>query len=83
MALGIGNRVIEKMMSALTVDEQTNYFPWYHYPAGHFSTPSEFATALTSMVSIASSTMSSSSGSGGGASGGGGGGGGGASGGAG
>jgi uncharacterized membrane protein len=82
MALGIGNKVVEKMMSALTVDEQTHYFPWYHYPAGHFSTPSDFASAISSMVSIASSTMSSSSGSGGGASGGGGGGGGGASGGA-
>ncbi|OGB63752.1 MAG: hypothetical protein A2Y94_05585 [Caldithrix sp. RBG_13_44_9] len=82
MALGIGNHVVEKMMSALTADQQTHYFPWYHYPPGNFTTPSDFASALTSMVTIASSTMSSSSGSGGGASGGGGGGGGGASGGA-
>jgi uncharacterized membrane protein len=82
MALGIGNKVVEKMMSSLTVDEQGYYFPWYHYPAGSFTTPADFATAISSMVSIASSTMSSSSGSGGGSSGGGGGGGGGASGGA-
>jgi uncharacterized membrane protein len=82
IALGIGDQVIKKMMSALTIDQQTAYFPWYHYRAGEFTTPSDFASALTSMVTIASSTMSSSSGAGGGASGGGGGGGGGASGGA-
>ena len=58
------------------------YFPWYIYPHGAYASPAEFATAISSVVQIASSTMSSSSGAGGGASGGGGGGGGGASGGA-
>ena len=82
LALGISNQVVEKMMKSLNVDQQTRTFPWYRYQPGHFTSPSDFASALTSMVSIASSTMSSSSGSGGGASGGGGGGGGGASGGA-
>lgn len=82
LALGISNNVVEKMMNSLNVDQQTRSFPWYRYQPGYFTSPSDFASALTSMVTIASSTMSSSSGSGGGASGGGGGGGGGASGGA-
>lgn len=82
VALGVGNKVIEKMMRSLSVDEQHHYFYWYHYPRGRFASPADFAGAITSMISMASSTMSSSSGAGGGASGGGGGGGGGASGGA-
>jgi len=82
VALGVGNKVIEKMMLSLSVDEQHHYFYWYHYPVGRFASPADFASAITSMISIASSTMSSSSGAGGGASSGGGGGGGGASGGA-
>jgi uncharacterized membrane protein len=82
IALGLGKKVIEKILLSVPSDQQTSYFPWYHYPHGAASSPAVFATAVSTMVSIASSTVSSSTGSGGGASGGGGGGGGGASGGA-
>ncbi|UCF64880.1 MAG: DUF2207 domain-containing protein, partial [bacterium] len=82
MALGLGKKQIEKMMLTVPAGQQHGYFPWYHYPHGGYASPMEFATAVSTMVSIASSTVSSSTGSGGGASGGGGGGGGGASGGA-
>jgi uncharacterized membrane protein len=82
IALGLGKKVIEKIMLSIPADQQASYFPWYYYPHGAASSPATFATAVSTMVSIASSTVSSSTGSGGGASGGGGGGGGGAAGGA-
>ncbi len=82
MALGLGKKEIEKIIMTVPEDQQRAYFPWYHYPAGAHVTPADFASAVSSMVSVASSTVSSSTGAGGGASGGGGGGGGGASGGA-
>jgi uncharacterized membrane protein len=82
MALGMGKKQIEKMMMAIPADQQQAYFPWYVYPHGGFASPEQFATALSTIVNVASSTVSSSAGAGGGASGGGGGGGGGASGGA-
>jgi uncharacterized membrane protein len=82
MALGLGKRDIEKIIGTVPENQQQAYFPWYHYPAGAYASPAEFATAVSTMVSVASSTVSSSTGAGGGASGGGGGGGGGAAGGA-
>jgi uncharacterized membrane protein len=82
LALGVGQKAIKKMMESIPEQQQAHYFPWYAYPHGAYTTPADFATAISSVVQIASSTMSSSSGAGGGASGGGGGGGGGASGGA-
>jgi uncharacterized membrane protein len=82
IALGLAKKDIEKIMVSVPADQQTSYFPWYYSPAGAYSSPATFATAVSTMVSIASSTVSSSTGSGGGASSGGGGGGGGASGGA-
>ncbi len=82
LALGIGNKAIEKMLASVTPDQHATYFPWYHVPPGSYTSPADFSHAISTMVSIASSTVSSSTGSGGGASGGGGGGGGGASGGA-
>jgi uncharacterized membrane protein len=82
MALGLGKKQIEKMMMAVPANQQQTYFPWYVYPHGGYASPEQFASAVSTMVTIASSTVSSSAGAGGGASGGGGGGGGGASGGA-
>jgi uncharacterized membrane protein len=82
IALGVGNKVIRKLIDAIPADQHTTIFPWYCYGSGITPSPADFASAVTSMVTIASSTMSSSTGTGGGASGGGGGGGGGASGGA-
>jgi len=82
LALGVGQKAIKKMMESIPEQQQTHYFPWYTHPHGAYASPADFATAISSVVQIASSTMSSSSGAGGGASGGGGGGGGGASGGA-
>ena len=82
LALGVGQKAIKKMMESIPEQQQSHYFPWYTYPHGAYASPADFATAISSVVQIASSTMSSSSGAGGGASGGGGGGGGGASGGA-
>ena len=82
MALGLGKKQIEKMMLTVPANQQQTYFPWYVYPPGGYASPEQFATAVSTMVTITSSTVSSSTGAGGGASGGGGGGGGGASGGA-
>lgn len=82
IALGIGNKAIKKLIDTIPADRHTSVFPWYYYGSGAIPSPADFASAVTSMVTIASSTMSSSTGTGGGASGGGGGGGGGASGGA-
>jgi uncharacterized membrane protein len=82
LALGVGNKAIEKMMETVPADQQAAMFPWYNHLHGSQPAPADFASAISSMVTVASSTMSSSTGSGGGASGGGGGGGGGASGGA-
>jgi uncharacterized membrane protein len=82
LALGVGQKAIKKMMESIPEQQQAHFFPWYVYPHGTYASPADFATAISSVVQIASSTMSSSSGAGGGASGGGGGGGGGASGGA-
>jgi uncharacterized membrane protein len=82
LALGVGQKAIKKMMESIPEQQQASIFPWYIYAHGAYASPADFATAISSVVQIASSTMSSSSGAGGGASGGGGGGGGGASGGA-
>jgi uncharacterized membrane protein len=82
LALGVGNKAIEKLMESIPADQQTAMFPWYSHLHGSQPSPADFASAISSMVTVASSTMSSSTGAGGGASGGGGGGGGGASGGA-
>jgi len=82
IALGIGKKVIEKMMESVPTEQQTALFPWYYHGYGAHPSPADFASAISSMVNIASTTMSSSTGAGGGASSGGGGGGGGASGGA-
>ena len=76
MALGLGKKQIEKMMMAVPANQQQTYFPWYVYPHGGYVSPEQFASAVSTMVTIASSTVSSSAGAGGGASGGGGGGGG-------
>jgi len=82
LALGIGKKAIEKMISTVSVDHHSAYFPWYLYAHGTSQSPTDFAHAITSVVTVASTTVSSASGAGGGASAGGGGGAGGASGGA-
>lgn len=82
LALGVGKKAIEKMISTVPTDQHTSLFPWYIYAAGSTHSPADFAQAISSVVSAASTTVSSAAGAGGGASGGGGGGAGGASGGA-
>lgn len=81
IALGVGSRAVEKLLGMIPDEEQRVYFPWYVAYSGTGST-SDFAHAMTSFVSIATTTMSSATGTGGGASVGGGGGAGGAAGGA-
>lgn len=80
ISLGLGQKVIEEIMTTYNTG-RANYFLWYH-PYSSAGTPTDFATAVSSMVTAASTTMSSSTGTNGGASSGGGGGAGGASGGA-
>ncbi len=82
LALGVGKKAIARMMEVLSLEQQSHYFPWFVYPSGAYATPAEFATAVVSMVSVATSSVSSAAGAGGGASAGGGGGAGGAAGGA-
>ena len=82
LALGIGKKAIEKMISTVPPNYHNAYFPWYIYAHGTTQSPTDFAQAITSVVTVASTTVSSASGAGGGASSGGGGGAGGASGGA-
>ncbi len=81
VALGIGTKAIKELLMALPDWQHSNYFPWYMGAYGHGS-PAGFANALSSMVTVASTTMGSAAGVGGGASAGGGGGAGGAGGGA-
>ena len=84
LAMGVGSTTIRRLMEHVPSDQRTTYFPWYVYShgAGMNVPAADFASAISSMVSVASSTMSSTTGAGGGASAGGGGGAGGASGGA-
>jgi uncharacterized membrane protein len=81
VALGIGTKAIKELMIALPDWQHSTYFPWYIGALGHNS-PVGFANAVSSMVTVASTTMGSAAGVGGGASAGGGGGAGGAGGGA-
>jgi len=82
LALGIGKKAIEKMVGTVPIDHHNAYFPWYIYAHGTGLSPADFASAISSVVTVASTTVSSAAGAGGGASAGGGGGAGGASGGA-
>ncbi len=82
IAMGIGTAVVKRLMQRVPSDQHAAFFPWYIYSGGAHASVGDFAGAITSMVTIASSTVSSSTGAGGGASAGGGGGAGGASGGA-
>lgn len=82
LALGIGKKAIEKMISTVPVNQHNAYFPWYIYAHGSAQSPGDFANAITSLVTVAATTVTSAAGAGGGASAGVGGGAGGASGGA-
>ncbi len=82
IAMGIGTAVIKRLMQRVPSDQHAVFFPWYIYSGGAHASMGDFAGAISSMVTVASSTVSSSTGAGGGASAGGGGGAGGASGGA-
>ncbi|MFQ5605093.1 MAG: DUF2207 domain-containing protein [bacterium] len=81
VALGIGTKAIKELLTSVPDWQSANYFPWYIGSYGPGS-PAGFADAVSSMVSVASTTMGSAAGVGGGASAGGGGGAGGAGGGA-
>ncbi len=82
VAMGAGVKPIRRLMEMVPSDKQHVYFPWYVAATGSHASPADFASAVTSMVCTATTTVSSSAGVGGGASVGGGGGAGGASGGA-
>ncbi|MCK5032983.1 MAG: DUF2207 domain-containing protein [Calditrichia bacterium] len=82
LALGVGKKAIEKMITTVPTDQHSVLFPWYIYAPGTTHSPADFAHAITSVVTVASTTVSSAAGAGGGATSGGGGGAGGASGGA-
>jgi uncharacterized membrane protein len=82
LALGVGKKAIEKMITTVPVDNHNSFFPWYIYAHGTTQSQADFAYAITSVVSVAFTAVSSAAGARGGASGGGGGGAGGASGGA-
>ncbi|MDZ7399705.1 MAG: DUF2207 domain-containing protein [candidate division KSB1 bacterium] len=81
IALGIGKKALQEMLSAVPSGQSGGYFAWYAAAASHGS-PGSFATAVSTMISAMSATMSSAAGVGGGAAAGGGAGAGGASGGA-
>lgn len=81
VALAVGTETIKRMLGVLPEHQHAHYFPWYLIHHGS-AQPAHFAEAVSSFVSVGTSTMSSATGTGGGASAGGGGGGGGASGGA-
>lgn len=81
VALGVGAKAIKAMLESIPAGHLSHHVPWYVWASGNGS-PSDFAGAISSFVSVAGSSMSSATGTGGGASAGGGGGGGGASGGA-
>ena len=81
VALGIGTKAIKELLIALPDWQHPSYFPWYIGALGH-SSPAGFANAVSSMVTVASTSMGTAAGVGGGASAGGGGGAGGAGGGA-
>ena len=82
LALGLGEKELRNLIGIVPESKSAEYFPWFiggtHGPSGTVN----LASALSSMVSIASSTFSSAAGAGGGASAGAGAGAGGASGGA-
>ena len=80
LALGVGKKAIEKMITTVPVDNHNSFFPWYIYAHGTTQSQADFAYAITSVVSVAFTAVSSAAGARGGASGGGGGGAGGASG---
>ena len=82
LALGVGKKAIEKMITTVPTDQHSALFPWYIYAPGTTHSPAGFAHAITSVVTVASTTVSSAAGAGGGATSGGGVGAGGASGGA-
>jgi uncharacterized membrane protein len=82
LALGVGKKAFEKMISTISTDQQAVLFPWYIYASGSLHSAADFSHAITSVVTVASTAVSSAAGAGGGASAGGGGGGGGAAGGA-
>lgn len=81
VTLGISSATIKKMLISIPEWQHGAYFAWYGATMGHGS-PSEFAGAISSMITATSMTMGSAAGVGGGASVGGGAGAGGASGGA-
>lgn len=81
IALGIGSKVIKKMISLAPDWQSQSYFGWYVAASSH-GTPAGFAESVSGMVSTMSTTMGSAAGIGGAAAAGGGAGAGGASGGA-
>jgi len=81
VALGISTKVIKEMLTTIPEIQTMSYFPWYLGATAH-SSPTGFADAVSSMVTLMGTTMGSAAGVGGGASVGGGAGVGGASGGA-
>ncbi|MCB9057738.1 MAG: DUF2207 domain-containing protein [Calditrichae bacterium] len=81
IAFGLGKKKIDAIVSVIPLDQQRALFPWFIYASAN-SSPADFASAMSSVVNVAATSVSSAAGAGGGMSGGGGAGGGGAAGGA-
>ncbi|RMF59399.1 MAG: DUF2207 domain-containing protein, partial [Calditrichaeota bacterium] len=59
VALGAGSRALKELLSLVPQDRQDVIFPWFVSHAAYAS-PAEFAHAVSSLVSVATSTVSSS-----------------------
>ncbi len=66
IALGIGKKAMNELLSTIPEWQSGSYFAWYAGSMGHGSS-SSLANAVSSMVSAASTTMGSAAGVGGGA----------------
>lgn len=76
LALGLGKKQFENLLTAVPAEQYPSFFPWYVYTGSGNAAfdPGHFTAAFTAMVSHTTSALTSASGTGGGASGGGGGG---------
>jgi uncharacterized membrane protein len=68
LALGLGEKEIRKLVSVVPERDYGQHFPWFIYSAHATPGIGNLATALSSVVNIAGSTLSSAAGAGGGAS---------------
>lgn len=70
MVLGLTSKRIKELIGWVPGEQQANIFPWYVYHGSASGDPfgPGFGEAISSMVSVGSSSFSSATGTGGGAS---------------